>query len=129
MTDASGGGGFKKRLSKLRHDMRTPVGHMIGYAEMLEEDLEEEAAKMHSGDLQAIQNAGHKLLALIDDHLSASRESAEEINVSDAQLRGLRLHRGRRPQWHRLLPLLKPPPRHLLHHRRMNPKRGRSTNG
>jgi CheY-like chemotaxis protein len=85
MTDASGNGGFKKRLSKLRHDMRTPVGHMIGYAEMLEEDLDEASAKMHSGDLQAIQNAGHRLLALIDDHLSASRESAEEINVSDAQ--------------------------------------------
>lgn len=85
MTDASGDGGFKKRLSKLRHDMRTPIGHMIGYAEMLEEDLDEESAKMHSGDLQAIQNAGHKLLALIDNHLSASRESAQEINVSDAQ--------------------------------------------
>ena len=85
MTDASGDGGFKKRLSKLRHDMRTPIGHMIGYAEMLEEDLDEESAKMHSGDLHAIQNAGHKLLALIDNHLSASRESAQEINVSDAQ--------------------------------------------
>jgi CheY-like chemotaxis protein len=85
MTDASGDGGFKKRLSKLRHDMRTPIGHMIGYAEMLEEDLDKESAKMHSGDLQAIQNAGQKLLALIDDHLSASRDSAQEINVSDAQ--------------------------------------------
>ena len=85
MTDASGDGGFKKRLSKLRHDMRTPVGHMIGYAEMLEEDLDKESAIMHSGDLQAIQNAGHKLLALIDDHLNASRESAQEINVSEAQ--------------------------------------------
>ncbi len=85
MMDASGNGGFKERLSKLRHDMRTPVGHMIGYAEMLEEDLDEESAKMHSGDLQAIQNAGQRLLAQIDDHLSAARESAEEINVSDAQ--------------------------------------------
>ena len=85
MMDAAGDGGFKKRLSKLRHDMRTPVGHMIGYAEMLEEDLDEESAKMHSGDLQAIQNAGHRLLALIDDHLNAARESAEGINISDAQ--------------------------------------------
>jgi signal transduction histidine kinase len=55
MTDTSGDGGFEKRLSKLRHDMRTPVGHMIGYAEMLEEDLDEESAKMYSGDLQAIR--------------------------------------------------------------------------
>jgi CheY-like chemotaxis protein len=83
--DASGDGGFKKRLSKLRHDMRTPVGHMIGYAEILEEDLDDESAKLHSGDLQAIQNAGQRLLALIDDHLNAARESAEGINISDAQ--------------------------------------------
>ena len=27
------------RLSEIRHDLRTPVGHIIGYAEMMEEDL------------------------------------------------------------------------------------------
>jgi CheY-like chemotaxis protein len=85
MADQSASDGFKKRLSKLRHDLRTPAGHIIGYAEMLEEDLDEERAKLHSGDLQAIQNAGHRILGLIDDHLSASRGSAEEINVSEAQ--------------------------------------------
>jgi len=77
--------GFKNRLSTLRHDMRTPVGHMIGYAEMMEEDLDEEAAKMLSGDLQAIQNAGQKLLSLIDDHLSASIGDVDEVDVSNAQ--------------------------------------------
>lgn len=78
-------GEFKKRLSKLRHDMRTPVGHMMGYAEMLEEDLDEEYAKLYSGDLQAIQNAGHKLLSLIDDHLSALIEDVDDIDISNAQ--------------------------------------------
>jgi CheY-like chemotaxis protein len=58
---------------------------MIGYAEMLEEELEPEQAEQYASDLQAIQNAGHRLLALIEDHLNASKESLEAISISDAQ--------------------------------------------
>lgn len=76
---------FSSRLSELRHDLRTPVGHVIGYAEMIEEDLAPEIAKQYSGDLQAIQNAGQKMLALIEDHLNASKASVDEIDLSDAQ--------------------------------------------
>jgi DNA-binding response OmpR family regulator len=76
---------FAAQLSTLRHDLRTPVGHVIGYAEMIEEDLPAEVLKNFSGDLQAIQNAGHKMLALIEDHLGATKTSYDEINVSDAQ--------------------------------------------
>ena len=76
---------FSSKLSELRHDLRTPVGHVIGYAEMIEEDLAPDLAKLFSGDLQAIQNAGHKMLALIDDHLGAARTSSDDIDVSDAQ--------------------------------------------
>jgi CheY-like chemotaxis protein len=76
---------FKAQLSKLRHDLRTPVGHIIGYAEMIEEDLPPDLLKTFSGDLQAIQNAGHKMLALIEDFLGATTASPEEVNVGDAQ--------------------------------------------
>ncbi|NDR55155.1 ATP-binding response regulator [Aliiruegeria sabulilitoris] len=76
---------FAERLSKLRHDIRTPVGHIIGYAEMIEEDLPPELLKSFSGDLQAIQNAGQRMLALVEDHLGATKETIEEINVSEAQ--------------------------------------------
>ena len=76
---------FKAQLSKLRHDLRTPVGHIIGYAEMIEEDLPPDLLKTFSGDLQAIQNAGHKMLALIEDFLGATTASPEEVNVSEAQ--------------------------------------------
>ncbi|WP_223427016.1 response regulator [Tateyamaria pelophila] len=78
-------GDFKAQLSKLRHDLRTPVGHIIGYAEMIEEDLPPDLLKTFSGDLQAIQNAGHKMLVLIEDFLGASTVSPEEVNVGDAQ--------------------------------------------
>ena len=76
---------FKAQLSKLRHDLRTPVGHILGYAEMIEEDLPPDLQKTFSGDLQAIQNAGHKMLALIEDFLGASTASPEDVNVGDAQ--------------------------------------------
>ena len=76
---------FKSQLSKLRHDLRTPVGHIIGYAEMIEEDLAPNLLKIFSGDLQAIQNAGHKMLALIEDFLGATTASPEEVNVGEAQ--------------------------------------------
>ena len=76
---------FKQQLSTIRHDMRTSVGHIIGYSEILEEDLDGETAKKYSGDLQTIQNAGNKILAIIDDYMGASIESVEEINFTDAQ--------------------------------------------
>ena len=76
---------FKAQLSKLRHDLRTPVGHILGYAEMIEEDLPPDLLKIFSGDLQAIQNAGQKMLALIEDFLGATTASPEEVNVSEAQ--------------------------------------------
>lgn len=76
---------FKSLLSELRHDLRTPIGHIIGYAEMIAEDLDDELAKMLSGDLEAIQNAGHKMLGQIDQHFNATKHSADEIDFVDAQ--------------------------------------------
>ena len=76
---------FKALLSELRHDLRTPIGHIIGYSEMIAEDLDDEMAKMLSGDLEAIQNAGHKMLGLIDQHFNAAKNSASEIDFVDAQ--------------------------------------------
>ena len=40
MTEASENS-FAALLSKIRHDLRTPVGHVIGYSEMIEEELED----------------------------------------------------------------------------------------
>lgn len=76
---------FKSLLSELRHDMRTPIGHIIGYAEMISEDLDEDMMKLLSGDLDAIQNAGQKMLGLIDQHFNATKNSADEIDFADAQ--------------------------------------------
>ena len=76
---------FAHNLSNLRHDLRTPVGHVIGYAEMIEEDLDDEGLKAHAHDLQAIQNAGQRILALIDDFFNAGKVSEDQIAFDEAQ--------------------------------------------
>lgn len=78
-------GKFSQQLSTLRHDLRTPVGHVIGYSEVIEEDLDEAGLKAHAHDLQAIQNAGQRMLALIDDFLGSTIKSPDEIDLEEAQ--------------------------------------------
>lgn len=76
---------FAEMLSKIRHDLRTPVGHIIGYSEMIEEELDKDGAGTFAQDLQAIQNAGQRILALIDDHFNAAKTSPDQISLHDAQ--------------------------------------------
>ncbi len=53
-------------FSRIRHDLRTPVNHILGYTEMLLED-EELPAAYHT-DLQHMHSGGRTLLALINDY-------------------------------------------------------------
>lgn len=76
---------FSQQLSNLRHDLRTPVGHVIGYSEMIEEELDQDGLKSHAHDLQAIQNAGQRILALIDDFLGPAKTTSGEIEFAEAQ--------------------------------------------
>jgi CheY-like chemotaxis protein len=70
---------FGERLSDLRHDLRTPIGHIIGYSEMLEEELEG-ADPGQLGDLRRIHAAGERLAELVDDLLGTAKRHADEID-------------------------------------------------
>jgi CheY-like chemotaxis protein len=85
LTDQGIDHGFRQRLSDVRHDLRTPVGHIIGYAEMLEEDLADDMPAEFVRDLGLIKHAGERLVALIDDHLGAAKRSLDEIDLNEAQ--------------------------------------------
>lgn len=50
-------------LSKVRHDLRTPINHILGYCEMLQEDDRTPAS--FRADLRRIHAGGHQLLALM----------------------------------------------------------------
>lgn len=53
-------------LSKIRHDLRTPINHILGYCEMLQED--EETPPTFHADLRRIHAGGRQLLALITEY-------------------------------------------------------------
>ncbi len=52
----------------IRHDLRTPVNAIIGYSEMLLEDIEDELSNpLIAAELHDILNAGRRLLSLINE--------------------------------------------------------------
>jgi adenylate cyclase len=60
----------KRPLAKIRHDLRTPVNHIIGFSEILLEDAAEQVPADFLRDLQRIRAGGDLLLMLINQHFS-----------------------------------------------------------
>ncbi len=59
--------------SHLRHELRTPINHIIGYSELLLEEAEDSALKPYSCDLQKIHTAGKTLLEMINTLFDAGK--------------------------------------------------------
>ncbi len=57
--------------SRLRHELRTPINHIIGYSELLLEEAEDSPLDAYTGDLQKIHAAGKTLLGLINTLLES----------------------------------------------------------
>ena len=76
---------FAEALANVRHDLRTPVGHIIGYAEMIEDEAGSNLSADALRDLASIQAVGQKLIRLIETHLGESKKSAAELDLPRAQ--------------------------------------------
>jgi len=63
-------------LANVRHTLRTPLNHIIGYSEMLLEEADERGLEAFTADLQKIHKAGKQLLGFISDFFDASTERA-----------------------------------------------------
>lgn len=70
----------KLDLSKIRHDLRTPINHILGYCEMLQED--EQLPAVFAPDLEKIHAGGKQLLALIAEYFD---EETFETKRGDVQ--------------------------------------------
>jgi len=67
-------------LAKMSHELRNPLNAIIGYSEILLEDLEG-ADTQESRDLTSIRGAGHRLLGLINDLLELARLEAGKVEL------------------------------------------------
>ena len=64
-----GGHAKGNTLAYLRHELRTPINHIIGYSEILQEEADEQGLDGFNSDLERILTAGRQLLTLVNDTL------------------------------------------------------------
>jgi signal transduction histidine kinase len=69
-------------LAKMNHQMRTPLNAIIGYSEILLEDVEEDADSADRTDLKTINNAGRHLLSLVSDVLYMPKIESDNFEIS-----------------------------------------------
>lgn len=72
-------------LSNMSHELRTPLNAVIGYSEMLGEEVQDQGLLELLPDLQKINSAGRHLLSLINDILDITKIEVGkmELYVSD----------------------------------------------
>jgi PAS domain S-box-containing protein len=73
-------------LSSMSHELRTPLTAIIGYAEMLIDDMHADGDASHEQDLERIRSSGRHLLGLIDNVLDIARIEAGRIEVAVEEL-------------------------------------------
>ena len=79
-----------KFLANMSHELRTPLNGIIGYADLLLEECEDEGNELMAGDLTKITQSGSHLLSIINDILDMSKIEAgkmelfvSEFNIAD----------------------------------------------
>ncbi|HYD87065.1 MAG TPA: ATP-binding protein [Vitreimonas sp.] len=71
-------------LASMSHELRTPLNAVIGYAEIIEEDLAGGDVAQSAADLGRIRKAATHLLTLINEVLDFSRIEAGKLELSMA---------------------------------------------
>ncbi len=78
-------------LANMSHELRTPLNAIIGYAEMLQEDAEDNGDTTAVQDLNRILTAAKHLLSLINEILDLSKIEAGRMDVVAAPFEPLQM--------------------------------------
>lgn len=68
-------------LANMSHELRTPMNAVIGYAEMLAEEAEDQGLHSFTADLERIRSASKHLLGLINNVLDLSKIEAAKVEL------------------------------------------------
>jgi DNA-binding response OmpR family regulator len=68
-------------IALIRHELRTPINAIIGYSEMLLEDVQDAGAAEMAAGLTIILASGRELAGLVDAILGAERVEAEQRDL------------------------------------------------
>jgi two-component system sensor histidine kinase/response regulator len=71
---------------QLLHDLRSPLNHIIGYSEMLAEEVDTQRREGFAGDLEKIRAAGLRMLALIEENFTSAREAIPVLITRETEL-------------------------------------------
>jgi phosphoserine phosphatase RsbU/P len=75
----------QRNLHQLYHELRTPVNHIIGYCELLQEQAEEQGIHSPIADLNKIRAAAAEWLGLVEAYLIESPIAGTELSSADDQ--------------------------------------------
>jgi signal transduction histidine kinase len=70
----------REALGELRHELRTPVNHILGYSEMLIENAQDDGVEVAPA-LTTLRARGGEVLELINDLLSPSRTAVSRTEL------------------------------------------------
>jgi CheY-like chemotaxis protein/nitrogen-specific signal transduction histidine kinase len=77
---------FKSQfLANMSHEIRTPMTAILGYADILIQEMEDLSPVDRRAMVETIKSSGAHLLSLIDDILDLSKIDADKLEVSRSQ--------------------------------------------
>ena len=70
-------------LNNMSHDIRTPMNAILGYAQLMEEELKEKDLPETSDHLEKLQQSGNLLLSIINNVLDMSRIESGKMEIDE----------------------------------------------
>ena len=70
-------------LNNMSHDIRTPMNAILGYAQLMEDELNEKDLPKASGYLEKLQQSGNLLLSIINNVLDMARIESGRMEIDE----------------------------------------------